>query len=253
MQKNFIPIDAAKVVPIGGVTEIDFDGAKMSLNGYAFFEDLLEKNNHKIQHTLIVEGTSNSAVNDSETGEIKQYFEIGTVNIGRAKLIPDLPGSVNYVDEKIYSDNYSYKAEVDLATLYDGNPLPEGQYTLKVRLRQFIDGRWQGFELPVGPIIGMESDMAYTAKMRKFAAKRVTTYSLTAKQKRESREIELNSFELSTLNPADLIVRDEVVESEHKSITLAKRAAFRVAYTLNKLLPIKKNRVSFFCQTRESI
>lgn len=242
---NYEPLSATKVVPVAGIKEFRFDGTKLFIIGYAYFEGSIDNNSNHIEHSLILR-------KKSTTKRLKTIDEQGI----EVTSVEEIPSEIVFesVGMKLESDhefnNYTYKATIDFSTLLDGNPLAEGDYELNIRLRQFINGVWRAHEFASGSIENIESNFVYTTKVRKYAEKSVTTYSLVTSQQVGEKNVSIKSTLLSVMNPADLIVRDEVVESERKSVTRLKKLIFRFAYLVNKILPIKKNRVAFLSDSR---
>ncbi|MEQ4550135.1 CDP-glycerol glycerophosphotransferase family protein [Weissella sp. GP1] len=243
---NYEPLSPTMVVPVGGIKRLQFDGTKLFILGYAYYEGELDKNRNHIEHTVIVrrlaaKGIETNVDNQGDMSEIE--FEIPS------EIVFETTGLKVSGVTGIHSD-YHYEVTLDFSTLLDGKPLPDGEYELNVRLRQFIDGVWRAYEFAVGSIEDLDGNFVHTTKVRRYAEKTVTTYSLVTSQLAGQKSVAIKSTKLSEMNPADLIVRDEVIEAESRAKTMFKKGLFRLAYVANKLMPIKKNRVSFLSDSR---
>lgn len=117
-------------------------------------------------------------------------------------------------------------------------------------MKQYIDDKWCAHEFSVGKIITNETDTVYTTKMRWFAEKEVTTYSLVIKQELGDSHIGVHSEKLATVNPETLIVQDDIPKPESDLTRKIKKAVFQFSYKMFKLLPINKKRVSYLSDSR---
>lgn len=117
-------------------------------------------------------------------------------------------------------------------------------------MKQYIDGKWCAHEFSVRKIITNETDTVYTTKMRWFAEKEVTTYSLVIKQELGDSHIGVHSEKLATVNPETLIVQDDIPKPESDLTRKIKKAVFQFSYKMFKLLPINKKRVSYLSDSR---
>ncbi|MCS8560829.1 CDP-glycerol glycerophosphotransferase family protein [Weissella cibaria] len=265
MRKNgYEEVEPAKLIPVRGVRKFSFDGNVLRISGYAYFDEMLEKNPHKIEHSILVKRDYNnqgvSTINEetSEVDSINDYVKddvIYEASVQRDSSANQVIESLNNVaDAATYSDNYSYSAKIDFGTIYDGHPLDSGSYTLTVRLKQFVDGRWIAHDFSLGEIENLESDFIYATKMNLYAEKYVTKYSFVATQNVGSRTIQIVSNKLAKVNPAELIVRDEVIDVERHKISKIKKAIFRLAYEYyRRFSKIKSKRVSFLSDSRVDI
>lgn len=259
----FESANPAGLIPVRGVQKFEFEGTKLVIEGFAFFEDMLEEDAHKIEQQILIEKHG------------KQQSDENVENDEIVYLAPVLPITPDYViddfkvDESLFEDanslenaqrkarkltnNYSYKVMLDFNTMTNGQPLISGDYELYIRLKQFVNGRWIALDFTVGSIAELESDYVYTTKMHWYGAKKVTTYSFVVNQMRGAETVNLHSEKLSSYNPADLIVHDDVVDHQSRRASRTKKAIFRVAYNIYKLLPIKERRVSFLSDSRDDL
>ncbi|MCT4420763.1 hypothetical protein BMS93_02345 [Leuconostoc pseudomesenteroides] len=202
----------------------------LSIEGYAFFPDLPEESQFKIEHEIVVNKVT--LIND----EVK-YDEVYSI-----------------IADHQDSNNTRYLASLDFATMTNGHPLIGGQYEVMVRLKQFVDGRWIGQNLTLGRLDNAQVDYTYTTKMRWFRQKVVSTYSFVVIQKKNSQVFNVKVTKLSQINPALLIVKDGVAQGERISILKSKKRIFRFAYNVfKKILPVKENAVAFLSDSREDL
>lgn len=248
---GFEPINAAKLIPVRGIKKFWFEGTKLTLSGYAYYDELLEKNPHKIEHSILVKHTIESEKSDT-LDNVKQETVIYETLVQKQKNITSIISDFNHLeDSELYSHNYSYTAKLDFGTMTDGHPLDSGEYTLSVRLKQFINGRWIAHDFSLGAIENLESDYIYATKMNWYDEKFVTKYAFVVTQELGSQTFNILSNELAKVNPASLIVRDEVIATENRRISKIKKGIFRLAYMFYKnIMPINQKRVSFLSDSR---
>lgn len=263
---DYEKVNPAKLIPVRGVREFQFEGSVLHLEGYAYFDGILEENPHKIQHSVIVKRADDQVIETSKQqleidgqkfvdNDDLVVFEVEGQQATQQPLISELATSgVETDDLKKYTSNYSYSADLDFGSMSEGHPLDSGLYTISVRLKQFVDGRWIGHEFSLGAIENLESDYIYATKMNWYAEKYVTKYSFVVTQKVGSQTFSILSNQLAKVNPAELIVRDEVIDAERRKVSKIKKAIFRAAYEYHKRFSkIKKNRVSFLSDSRVDI
>lgn len=287
---EFERVALAKLVPIRGIESFDFQRNKILISGYAYFLDMMELSAHKIEHNLIIMKVTKDAENPTvlertpvasvHVSPSTNDTEIENLHIKKPKnsefdsseavinVIESMKRSA-YVDERqlelleldaqhweeyekakdVYR-NYRYDAVIDLATVANGEPLSDGTYEIYMQLRQYVDGRWIAQEFSIGEIENAVSDTVYVSKLRKYGRKALTTYSLGITQEVNTKSIKIKTKKLSKVNPADLIVHDDVLSEESTWKKNVKMWAFSTAYKLFKLLPIKENGVAFISDSR---
>lgn len=258
-------VSPAKLIPVRGVKKFEFEGSILYLEGYAYFDGVLEENPHKVEHTVLIRKKVERFEEPSELGDDKIEGTSGKDDsviletLGRKSSnttsIDDLSISgASSEDIDKYVNNYSYSATLDFSKMTNGHPLDSGLYTISVRLKQFVNGRWIAHEFSLGSIENIETDYIYATKMNWYAEKYVTKYAFVVTQTVGSQDFSILSNQLAKVNPAELIVRDEVIDSERRKISKIKKAIFRLAYEFFKRFSkINKHRVSFLSDSRVDI
>lgn len=249
--ENYFNMAPASVIPVRGVTQLEFDGSKLAIEGFAFFEELEELDPNKIELELLIK--NNYSINDEQINDeqikVSEFVFPTTKNYPKG-TIKAFDGNENKI---ILTQNYSYQASIDFRDIDNGAPLKTGEYQIYIRLKQYIDDSWKASEFTVGALLNSSKDYVYTTKIKEYAAKKVTTYSFGVQNDRNSNNIYIHSKKLSSVNPNDLIVDDDVIEDESKIIRRIKKAIFYTAYEIFKFLPVKKNSVAFLSDSRNDL
>lgn len=216
-----------QMIAVRGVNGYHFDSSVLQVKGFAYFKDFPVESAEEISRSILVR----KVLSTGEETEYKTVYE--------------------FEADTVESDDHAYEVTLDFGTMNDGHPLNSGQYELFIRLKQFIDERWVAQEFKIGKKESSTTDFSYSTKNQWYQPKTVSTYSFVAKQKLNSDAFVIYSTKLSEVDPASLIVDDEVIEEETKKIRNNKRRFFRVVYNVfAKILPVKRNQIAFLSDAR---
>lgn len=240
-------------VLVSGIESINFERNKLAIQGYAYFLDHLEPNEYKIKQYLVVQENIENKADTIEPVRIRLETlpSDNDKSVPGLKLTPEATEKTAEEQADIFK-NVRYEVEVDLSTLNHEGPLENGEYKLYMEVHQFIDGNWTHQTGPIGPVVDTEQDTVFVSKVRKYAAKSVTTYSLGLHQNANHSDFVIKSKKLGKVNPASLIVDDEAKKpTESKRKLKMKTWIFHTAYKFfTKVSPIKSKNVAFISDSR---
>ncbi|MGO2545540.1 MAG: hypothetical protein ACTH7G_05960 [Leuconostoc mesenteroides] len=219
-QLEYELVPGYQIVSNKGIEKYTWKNSTIKVKGYAYFDDFPASSLNEISRTILI----NRVIEKDGNTTYHTLYECETTSTD---------SSIN-----------SYLAEIDFGTINNGHPLENGKYQLFIRLKQFIAGEWIAQEFKIGKANHLEVDFSYSTKNKWYQAHAITTYSFAVTQKINSDTLMITSTKLSKVNPASLIVDEDIVKKESKILLKIKRRIFKLTYNLfTKVFPIKRNQV----------
>lgn len=226
-QLEYELVPGYQIVSNKGIEKYTWKNSTIKVKGYAYFDDFPASSLNEISRTILI----NRVIEKDGNTTYHTLYECETTSTD---------SSIN-----------SYLAEIDFGTINNGHPLENGKYQLFIRLKQFIAGEWIAQEFKIGKANHLEVDFSYSTKNKWYQAHAITTYSFAVTQKINSDTLMITSTKLSKVNPASLIVDEDIVKKESKILLKIKRRIFKLTYNLfTKVFPIKRNQVAFLSDSR---
>ncbi|VDG25002.1 CDP-glycerol glycerophosphotransferase family protein [Lactiplantibacillus mudanjiangensis] len=208
------------------VTQLDFNGAYLTIRGQAWFEQFPEDDPEKIIKSLILID--------------EQGIEIAIPLVNAAVKVDKFPQA-------------GYHGAINFAKLNHGKPLAPGRYEMRLQLKQYLPQGWLIRRTSIGQIGQAAKDLNYTTKMTSYAAKSNQTFSLIFEYQLAAQAFFVSSHKLSDINPLENEVADAGYELENPTLRALKRRLLKWWYRWYCLRPIKADQISFVSDSRTSI
>lgn len=227
-----------------GIESLHFNGASMEISGVA-----------KIVGTFSMKDTSQkSLVLLDKSGKIAYEIPVKGIHIdnqeGELDTLIEDPLIINEHESSMELNGY--QGSVNFNTINCGTPLKPGTYQLKVRLRNYINGKWIETLGSLGTFVNQTSDRIVSTTMYSFSARKNRKYSFTAKLSANNSSFEITSKLLSEVDPLEQVVDADLV-MDSPEIRKIKNISFKFLYKYYSMRPIKSNKVSFVSDSRIDI
>ncbi|MFC6181588.1 CDP-glycerol glycerophosphotransferase family protein [Lactiplantibacillus daowaiensis] len=208
------------------VTQLDFNGAYLTISGQAWFEQFPETDPEKIIKSLILID--------------QQGVEITVPLVNVPVKVANFPQA-------------GYHGAINFSKLNNGKPLAPGRYEIRLQLRQYLPKGWLIRRTSIGQIGQAAKDLNYTTKMTSYSAKSNQTFSLIFEYKLAAQAFYVSSHKLSDINPLENEVADAGYELESPTLRAFKRRLLKWWYRWYCLRPIKPDQIAFVSDSRTSI
>lgn len=228
-----------------GIETLHFNGASMEISGIA-----------KIAGTVSMKDTSQKVlVLINSEGKVAYEIPMKGIHVATSEdedeldLLAD-PLVIGTHDSSLELNGY--QGSINFNTLNNGKPLQPGDYFLKIRVRNYVDGKWLETLGSLGTVRDQVSDQIVSTSMYSFSAHKNQKYSFTAKLSVDSGTFRVTSKLLSEIDPLEQVA-DADMQVDGRYARKAKNTAFKFLYKYYSMRPIKSNKVSFVSDSRIDI
>ncbi|MEK5382119.1 CDP-glycerol glycerophosphotransferase family protein [Niallia sp. FSL W8-0635] len=222
-------------IPHRKITQLNWNGPIMEIEGYFYLENVSMKNEDLVKKRLILLSTSG----------LKVSIPLQDVLVKEIKTNDSIDNKYSWA---------GFRSKVNFATITSHNrPLPEEDYRLFLELEVHVLGdKVYKKSFPLGNIEHFLDNGFHSAKMEYFTAKKEMKYNLLATYDLPLKTLKITSSKLKDLDPsvmgldADLKQRGVVYRVVYKW-------CFSLTYKLCKLLPLQTRKIIFASDSRSEM
>ncbi|CAI9385755.1 MULTISPECIES: CDP-glycerol glycerophosphotransferase family protein [Bacillaceae] len=222
-------------IPRRKITQLNWNGPIMEIEGYFFLENIPMTNEDLVKKRLILLSTSG----------LKVSIPLQDVLVKEIKTNDSIDNKYSWA---------GFRSKVNFATITSHNrPLPEEDYRLFLELEVHVLGdKVYKKSFPLGNIEHFLDNGFHSAKMEYFTAKKEMKYNLLATYDLPLKTLKITSSKLKDLDPsvmgldADLKQRGVVYRVVYKW-------CFSLTYKLCKLLPLQTRKIIFASDSRSEM
>lgn len=212
------------------ITELSFNGGIMHLIGYAYIENVPVQDENIVYKALIMQPEK----------EDSQVFEFPLNDI-----------TMDLFDVGKIEENYyrwaGFEGAINLSKVTKGKaPLPAGKYNAFIKL--VIDENTSNEYKQVTPLGNLRPFLKnefYSTKLNFLSTKKLLQYNLMVTHNGKLKTLNFESTKLKDLNPNILNT-----QKQSKKQSYIYKKIFNTLYSLFRLLPINKKRITFASDSR---
>lgn len=204
-------------------TQLEMSGSKLLIAGLCSFTDYPPVKEEMIRHKLIF-------MKDNKVTE--------TVTLESIKN-----------RESNFWQNY--RGQIQLSKITKNGPLASGRYEIFIEFEQYINQEWLISRTKVGRIENVFDNLVYSSKVETYTSTSNKVVRLVVDYDYSSKMLSIESRKLSDINPIE--VTGSVIKQDDIINRKLKRGLLLVSYTLFKLLPLEKSKISFVSDSRIEI
>lgn len=244
-------------------THFKLNGPTLEFEGYASMEGLYSYFEDRIRKTLLFIPEVDVARFREKHMYEEEYEELTDDEIINLHII-EVPldnckfSEVENNEESNIEDKDSlggFKIALNLAEMTKGKPLTEGVYNIYINLEQLLndnDDVKYNKTIPISDIKGFLANGILTTKLDYFSPTNNLKYNLISSFDTKHKTLKFENTLLQSYNPKDML-EDGSNTNENKYIQSFKRKAFKLAYILFSLLPVKKHKISIASDSRDDL
>lgn len=204
-------------------TQLEMSGSKLLIAGLCSFTDYPPVKEEMIRHKLIF--MKDNKVTETVTME-----------------------SIKNKESNFWQN---YRGQIQLSKITKNGPLASGRYEIFIEFEQYINQEWLISRTKVGRIENVFDNLVYSSKVETYTSTSNKVVRLVVDYDYSSKMLSIESRKLSDINPIEatgsVIKQDDIINRK------LKRGLLLVSYTLFKLLPLEKSKISFVSDSRIEI
>lgn len=203
------------------ITTLSFNSGMMILEGNAHFFGKEPLTDCEIEKYLILKQ------GDKEVAELRMQ---------------------NLQNEKLSFSGY--KISVNFNKFKGGRVLQPGRYEILIKIKQFLDDKWIEGICSLGNIKNQKTDFIISSEIQVYTSKINKIYRLIAELDYESQQFMVSSKRLAEIDPRE---QQKDLVQENRLLSYMKKKTFKLCYYVCKILPVRKNKISFASDSRIDI
>lgn len=204
-------------------TQLEMSGSKLLIAGLCSFTDYPPVKEEMIRHKLIF--MKDNKVTETVTME-----------------------SIKNRESNFWQN---YRGQIQLSKITKNGPLASGRYEIFIEFEQYINQEWLISRTKVGRIENVFDNLVYSSKVETYTSTSNKVVRLVVDYDYSSKMLSIESRKLSDINPIE--VTGSVIKQDDIINRKLKRGLLLVSYTLFKLLPLEKSKISFVSDSRIEI
>lgn len=204
-------------------TQLEMSGSKLLIAGLCSFTDYPPVKEEMIRHKLIF--MKDNKVTETVTME-----------------------SIKNKESNFWQN---YRGQIQLSKITKNGPLASGRYEIFIEFEQYINQEWLISRTKVGRIENVFDNLVYSSKVETYTSTSNKVVRLVVDYDYSSKMLSIESRKLSDINPIE--VTGSVIKQDDIINRKLKRGLLLVSYTLFKLLPLEKSKISFVSDSRIEI
>lgn len=204
-------------------TQLEMSGSKLLIAGLCSFTDYPPVKEEMIRHKLIL--MKDNKVTETVTME-----------------------SIKNKESNFWQN---YRGQIQLSKITKNGPLASGRYEIFIEFEQYINQEWLISRTKVGRIENVFDNLVYSSKVETYTSTSNKVVRLVVDYDYSSKMLSIESRKLSDINPIE--VTGSVIKQDDIINRKLKRGLLLVSYTLFKLLPLEKSKISFVSDSRIEI
>lgn len=232
---NEIAGEIEEYIPHRKITQLNWNGPIMEIEGYFYLENVPMKNDDLVKKRLVLISTNG----------LKVSIPLQDI------LIEDVQ-TQDKIDNK-----YSwagFRSKINFATITSHNqPLPEESYRLFLELEVHVLGdKVYTKSFPLGNVEHFLDNGFHSAKMEYFTAKKEMKYNLLATYDLPLKTLKITSSKLKDMDPS-VMGLDADLKQRGVMYRVVYKWCFSWTYKLSKLLPLKEKKIIFASDSRSEM
>ncbi|MEQ2465175.1 MULTISPECIES: CDP-glycerol glycerophosphotransferase family protein, partial [Bacillaceae] len=222
-------------IPRRKITQLNWNGPIMEIEGYFFLENIPMTNEDLVKKRLILLSTSG----------LKVSIPLQDVLVKDIKTKDSIDSKYSWA---------GFRSKVNFATITSHNrPLPEEDYRLFLELDVHVLGdKVYKKSFPLGNIEHFLDNGFHSAKMEYFTAKKEMKYNLLATYDLPLKTLKITSSKLKDLDPS-VMGLDAELKQRGIVYRIVYKCCFSLTYKFCKLLPLQTRKIIFASDSRSEM
>lgn len=222
-------------IPHRKITQLNWNGPIMEIEGYFFLENVPMTNEDLVKKRLILLSTSG----------LKVSIPLQDVLVKDIKTKDSIDSKYSWA---------GFRSKVNFATITSHNrPLPEEDYRLFLELDVHVLGdKVYKKSFPLGNIEHFLDNGFHSAKMEYFTAKKEMKYNLLATYDLPLKTLKITSSKLKDLDPS-VMGLDAELKQRGIIYRIVYKWCFSLTYKFCKLLPLQTRKIIFASDSRSEM
>jgi len=222
-------------IPRRKITQLNWNGPIMEIEGYFYLENVPMKNEDLVKKRLVLLSTSG----------LKVSIPLQDVLVSDIKTNDSIDHKYSWA---------GFRSKINFATITSHNrPLPEEDYRIFLELDVHVLGdKVYKKSFPLGNIEHFLDNGFHSAKMEYFTAKKEMKFNLLATYDLPLKTLKITSSKLKDLDPS-VMGLDADLKQRGIIYRIVYKWCFSLTYKLCKLLPLQTRKIIFASDSRSEM
>jgi CDP-ribitol ribitolphosphotransferase len=222
-------------IPRRKITQLNWNGPIMEIEGYFYLENVPMKNEDLVKKRLVLLSTSG----------LKVSIPLQDVLVSDIKTKDTIDNKYSWA---------GFRSKINFATITSHNrPLPEEDYRIFLELDVHVLGdKVYKKSFPLGNIEHFLDNGFHSAKMEYFTAKKEMKFNLLATYDLPLKTLKITSSKLKDLDPS-VMGLDAELKQRGIIYRIVYKWCFSLTYKLCKLLPLQTRKIIFASDSRSEM